>query len=130
MASEFNMTGMDELLNQLNQKFDNIEALKKKALKKGAEIIKSEMERNLSVSMDNRHVKDFIIITEVKKESMVDTDYILIGPASENNNEFYYARMLEFGTVKMSPRPWAEKAVITVRNQVLEVITNVLKEAL
>lgn len=128
--SEFTMTGMNELLSQLNEKFDNIESLKEKALKKGAEIIKTEMERNLSVSMDNRHVKDFIIVTEIKKESMVDTDYILIGPTDENNNEFYYARMLEFGTVKMTPRPWAEKAVITTRNQVLEAIANVLKEAL
>lgn len=124
------MTGIEELLKQLEGKIDDINALKSKALKKGAEIIKQEMENNLAVSMDNRHVKDFIIITDVKKESMVDTDYVLVGPTDENNNEFYYARMLEFGTSKMSPQPWAEKAIITTRSRVLQVIADTLKEAL
>ena len=114
------ISGMDDLLARLARTGANVEATKKKALLKGAEVIRTEIEARAPV--DTGFLKDHIVIFE-----NAGADYVNVGPSKE----VYYAKMIEFGTKKgnkLSPNPFVELAYLAKRTEAKEAIAEVIRE--
>jgi HK97 gp10 family phage protein len=95
MSESLNLQGMDELLQYLQQLGNQAEGIKTTALKNGAEVFRREMEVHAPRGQGNDHLADHII-TEIQDEQAK------IGPSKD----YYYAHFLEFGTKKMTARPF------------------------
>jgi HK97 gp10 family phage protein len=130
----FEITGINEMLAKLKKVNVNVEKVKEKALKAGAEPIRKAMSKlvrrgvkeNIEWLKRNKgkyaleHLQDNIIISEVKDDS------VFVGP----DKHFYYASMLEFGTVNMDSYPFAEPGYLEGRKEALENIAEVVREAI
>lgn len=115
------LTGVENILQQLNQTASQIDGqVKQEATKAGAEIYREAMAKQAPRSTHNgEHLADNIIITETK------TGYA-IGPTSK----FYYAHFLEWGTSKMTPRPFAAPVFENNRAVVERTMSSILKRRL
>jgi len=128
------LTGMNELLQNLQKMGKNVDAIKPKALNAGAEVIRKAMSDKAprGVKRTNtwqykagkkyavEHLKDNIVISKVINDS------VEIGPESH----FFYAPLLEFGTSKMRAEPFAEPAVIEKKSEALAIMADVVREAI
>jgi HK97 gp10 family phage protein len=90
-----NIQGMDSLLRYIEQLGEQAEEIKTTALEQGAEVFRIEIQDNAPRGEGNDHMADHII-------TKISDDQAKIGPSSD----YYYAHFLEFGTKKMSARPF------------------------
>ena len=119
MAME--LTGVQEVLNQLQLKASQIDGkVKKEATKAGAEIFRKEMSSNAPrSSIGKEHLADNIVAVETKNGYE-------IGPAAK----FYYAYFLEYGTSKMKSQPFVAPTFENNRVVVEKTMSAVLKARL
>jgi HK97 gp10 family phage protein len=132
------LTGMKELLGNLDKIGKNVKAVRAKALMAGAEIIRKEIavkcprgsqEEVLSKKYSpGRHGADNIAISPMKTENGIES--VDVGPSRGDNNDFFYLKFLEFGTVKMSAEPFVEPAIIEKRDEALSAMADVIREAI
>ena len=116
------LSGMDELLARLANTTQSVERTKEKALKKGAEVIKEEMITNAPVLTGN--LKENIEVSDMKTKN--STEYVEVGP----NKDAFYAKFIEFGTIKQKAKPFIEPAFLAKRREALDIISDVIKEAI
>ncbi len=104
-----------------------VKAKEKKAVAAGAEIIRAEIEARAPV--DTGNLKRNIIATE-PEEGPDGTIFSSVGPKSGDKGDPFYAKFIEFGTVKMRARPFIEPAFLAKRRDAMEAMAEVMKEAL
>ena len=117
------LLGMDELLARLARTNTNVDVVREKALKKGAGIIRDEIEARTPVRTGN--LKDNIIIGEVKGQG--SKQYVDVGPSK---GQGFYGKYLEFGTVKMAARPFIEPSFLAKRKEAMMVMAEVVRGAI
>jgi HK97 gp10 family phage protein len=132
------LTGVNELFASLEKTGKNIRQISGKALSSGAEIIRkaaadkcprgSEAEVMAKKYAKGQHLADNITISSPYREN--GADYVDVGPARSDNNEFFYGKFFEFGTVKMAAKPFVEPALIEKKDEALEKIAEVIKAAI
>lgn len=123
----FEITGINELLANLERIGRNVEQAKKQALNEGAEIIKESAKQKCPRSTQRgSHLADNIIISDVK-QGVDGKPYVEIGPQKSSNDEFFYGKFLEFGTVKMNAKPFMEPAFLEKRREALDKIADVIR---
>lgn len=126
----FELTGTDELLANLERIGNNVEQTKKQALKEGADIIKQGMSQKCPRStQQGRHLADNIIVSDMKT-GIDGKPYVEVGPQKSSNDEFFYGKFLEWGTVKMKAQPFAEPGFIEKRQAALDKIADVIRRAI
>ena len=114
------LSGMDQLLSRLER--TNIETVKEKALKKGAEVIREEMATNAPVLTGN--LKENIEVSDMKTKN--STEYVEVGP----NKDAFYAKFIEFGTIKQKAKPFIEPAFLAKRREVQVKIAEIVGRAI
>ena len=117
------LSGMDELLARLARTNANVDIVREKALKKGAEVIRGEIVSRTPVRTGN--LKDNIVIGEVKGQG--SKQYVDVGPSK---GQGFYGKYLEFGTKKMAAKPFIEPAFLAKRKEAMDVIAEVIEEAI
>lgn len=123
--SKIQLEGMSELIDKVNKLGEKSEAIKKRALDKAGELVKSSMEKKAPKSNEaKRHMADNINVSEINKDNGID--FVMIGPNKGDNSEFFYSKFTEWGTSKIPAQHWAEKSVIENKKD----INNVIKEEL
>lgn len=128
MAS-IELEGMAELIDKVNKFGARGEVIKKKALDKAGELVKSSMERKAPRSEEaKKHMADNIEVSEIKKEDGVD--FVKIGPNKGDNSEFYYSKFTEWGTSKIPAQHWAENSLIENKREINQTIKEELKRGL
>jgi len=126
MAAEIELQGLDELLNKLQQMSDRAGRVENKALKAAAQPVAEEMKSLVNVSsIDHLHIRDNIKISGVKSKDGIK--YIEIGPGKDTN---WRAKFLEWGTSKMSAKPFVQISYEHKKNDVLEIMKQTIAEAL
>ena len=125
MAS-IELTGVDEILNKLQQMGANISRLENKALRNAAEPVLEDAKANVPVRTGK--LKKGLKITNVKKKEGIK--YILVGVDRGDNSEIFYSKFIEFGTSKMSARPFLQPAYEKNKDNIQKTIANTLKEGL
>lgn len=119
------VSGIKEMLQNIEKKGKNVDKVKEKALKAGAEKIRKPIEQFAQIHRSNinhEHMADNIIISEVKKDG--NDEYVEIGPEISD----FYANFIEFGTVKMKSEPFVEPGYIQGKKDALETIAEVIRE--
>lgn len=121
--------GMAELIDKVNKLGVKGEAIKKKALDKAGQLVKSSMEKKAPRSKETKkHMADNIEVSEIKREN--DVDFVNIGPNKGDNSEFFYSKFTEWGTSKISAQHWAENSILENKREINEIIMEELKRGL
>lgn len=115
--------GMQELMAQLDKMGRQGEAVKDKALKAGAEIVKKSIETQAPVN--KRTNKGKRLKNNIQFEKF-DGETYSVGPTKDR----YYAHMLEFGTSKMAAQPFMGRAMANVQGKVIREMSNIIKREL
>ncbi len=128
MAS-IELEGMAELIDKVNKLGAKGEVIKKKALDKVGELVKTSMERKAPRSEETKkHMADNIKVSEIKKENGVD--FVKIGPNKGDNSEFFYSKFTEWGTSKIPAQHWAENSLLENKREINQTIMEELKRGL
>jgi HK97 gp10 family phage protein len=116
-------TGLAEFQAKL-KKLANIEkneAIAEKALRRGAEILRAEIERRAPHSKYNgKHLADHVIVSNIVNGK------IKVG----FHKDFFYARFLEWGTSKMPAQTFIEPAFNAVKDKIIAAMMEVYREEL
>ncbi|MDE3838658.1 hypothetical protein C0966_04545 [Bacillus methanolicus] len=115
------LEGMEQLLRQierLGQKVDT--QIEEKALKEGAEFLKDKIKENVPVRTGN--LKENIVVSDVKNGS--------IDIGVDQQGDAFYGHFLEFGTSKMSAKPFMGPAFESNKQTVQEKMSEVIKREL
>ncbi|WP_196007900.1 HK97-gp10 family putative phage morphogenesis protein [Clostridium tyrobutyricum] len=120
------LTGVDEILNRLQQIGSNVGRLENKALKNAAEPVLEDAKANVPVRTGR--LKKGLKITNVKKKEGIK--YILVGVDRGDNSEIFYGKFIEFGTSKRTAHPFLQPAYEKNKNTIKEIIAETLKGGL
>jgi HK97 gp10 family phage protein len=119
--------GFDELEDLFENIGKDIEKVDSEALKVGGEIIAKHQREHVDRSeKDHPHIQDNITVSR-PLESKDGEKYVAVGP---NKKVAWRAKFLEFGTSKMSPRPFLEKGVISGENEAVSAMEKVYLDAI
>jgi len=120
------LSGVDEILNRLQQIGANVSRLENKALKDAAEPVLEDAKVNAPIRTGK--LKEGLKISGIKNRD--GTKYVLVGIDKSDSSKIFYGKFIEFGTSKMSPRPFLEPAYEKNKKEILERIKSTLKEGL
>lgn len=127
--AKLELEGMEELIDKVNKLGGKGEVIKKKALDKAGELVKSTMETRAPKSEETkRHMAENIQVSEIQKENGVD--FIKVGPNKGDNSEFFYSKFTEWGTSKIPAQHWAEKSVLENKREINETIKEELQRGI
>lgn len=101
------------------------------ALQKAIVTIHDQIVKNLKGHRSNKkheHLQDNIPINPIEIKGDVHT--ISTGFDKDDNSEFFYAKYLEWGTNKMSAKPFMQPAYNSKVKQAFEIMQEVVKEEL
>jgi HK97 gp10 family phage protein len=135
------LDGMKELLNRLQVLGKKAERIENEALKAGAEILREEISARAPRSSSPRqpkpktqlwrtgeHAADHISISGVKKIDGVKS--VTVGVQKGDNSHYFYLKFFEWGTSKMSARPFMAPALAAKQNEIIEQMKQVIKGGL
>lgn len=129
MMAKFELEGIEELIDKVNKLGEKGEVIKKKALDKAGELVKSTMETRAPKSEEiKRHMAENIQVSEIQKENGVD--FIKVGPNKGDNSEFFYSKFTEWGTSKIPAQHWAEKSVLENKREINDTIKEELQRGI
>jgi len=132
------LTGMGELFNRLQAIGGNVKAVEERALYAGAMVIRRAISDAAPTGVKRLqtwqfkagkkyaiyHLKDNIVVSKVKGTGVMR--YIDIGPGKH----FFFARFLEFGTVKMAAQPFMEPAFLAKKQEAKDAMKEVIARAI
>lgn len=124
MKTDFKVDGLDDFFNNLRKMGDERanREIEERALKRGARILSSEMQRTAPVSTYNkRHLRDSIVIGPIEEKD--GKPFILVAP----DKKFFYSKFLEFGTTKQPSQPFVEPSVHNKTKEILDNMADILK---
>jgi HK97 gp10 family phage protein len=117
---------MSELLDRVKEMGNKASRIENTALKAAAEPVAKAMSENVALSSRNEvHIRNDIQISNIKSKDGVK--YVDVGPGKDTN---WRAKFLEFGTSKMSARPFMGPAFENNKDKIKEIIKNELRNAL
>jgi phage protein, HK97 gp10 family len=127
-VADIELTGVDEILNKLQQIGTNISRLENKALKNAAEPVLEDAKVTNAFNDRSGRLRKGLKISNIK--SIEGTKYILVGVDKSDNSKIFYGKFLEFGTSKMPARPFLQPAYEKNKDNIQQTIAETLKEGL
>lgn len=125
MAGKMILVGMDGILEKVKALGQRAARVENQALYAGAKIIQENASQRAPRSSEvKEHLAENIVISEPKQDE--NGKYVEVGPKAP----FFYGKFLEYGTSKMTPRPFMGPAQAESKKQVLETIRQTLKAGL
>jgi HK97 gp10 family phage protein len=126
MPASFEVEGLAQIQKRIEELGKQGRRIENDAIQAGAKIVAERMRREVPVSnIAHLHIRDDIHVSKTKRQQGIA--YAEVGPGQETA---WRARFLEFGTVKMAPRPFISKAGELSRNKALEAIKQELRKGL
>lgn len=127
--AKIELEGIEELVDKVNKIGVKGNEIKKKALDKVGEVVKSTMEKKAPRSdLNKEHMADNIKVSDVESEDGID--YVEIGPTKGDNSKFFYSKFTEWGTSTIPAMHWAEKSVRENKSKINEIIKEELERGL
>jgi HK97 gp10 family phage protein len=125
MAVNIEMSGMDELLAKVEEMGLKVSKVEGIALRAAAEPVAADMRSLVKFSNINElHIKDDIQISNIKTEAGVK--YVEVGPIKTA----WRAKFLEFGTSKMTAKPFMSPAYERNKQNIQKIIQSSIEGAL
>lgn len=126
--ADIELTGVDEILNKLQQIGTNISRLENRALENAAQPVLDDAKSSNSFNDRSGNLRKGLKISNIKNKEGVK--YILVGVDKSDNSKIYYGKFLEFGTSKMSAKPFMQLAYEKNKDNIQKTIAETLKEGL
>ena len=126
--ADIELEGVDEILNKLQQIGNNIIRLENKALKNAAQPVLDDAKSSNSFNDRSGNLRKGLKISNIKNKEGVK--YILVGVDKSDDSKIYYGKFLEFGTSKMSAKPFMQPAYEKNKDTIQKTIAETLKEGL
>jgi HK97 gp10 family phage protein len=117
---KFEMQGLDELMAQIERTSLGIENAKNDALEAGGKVMQKETKNAARKRTGN--LKEHIELSDVKNGE--------INVYVDNQGKAYYGHMLEFGTSKMSAKPFMGPAFNKSKVKINQAMANKLRQYL
>ncbi|CAB1253269.1 conserved hypothetical protein [Clostridiaceae bacterium BL-3] len=126
--ADIELKGVDQILDKLSRMGANIIRLENKALKNAAEPVLEDAKVTNAFNDRSGRLRKGLKISGVKKKEGVK--YILVGVDKSDNSKIFYGKFLEFGTSKISARPFLQPAYEKNKEEIQKTIAETLKEGL
>lgn len=128
--SGIELLGADQMLADIRRRLGNASArLESRALRKAGETIAEDMRDRVELSerkyVRGRHLKVDIRVSRVVRRE--GRKYVLIGPTKKTS---WRAHFLEFGTSKMSAKPFVEPAFHARKGEALQTLADEFRKGL
>jgi len=127
-VADIELEGVDEILNRLQQIGNNISRLENRALKNAAQPVLDDAKSSNSFNDRSGNLRKGLKISNIKNKEGVK--YVLVGVDKSDNSKIYYGKFLEFGTSKMSAKPFMQPAYEKNKDNIQKTIAETLKEGL
>ncbi|AWZ48454.1 hypothetical protein C3495_06325 [Clostridiaceae bacterium 14S0207] len=124
--ADMELEGMDSLISKIENMGKVGTKIENNALKKAGQIIVDEAKNNVSVRTGN--LKEGLKVSGVRKKG--GKKFVLAGIQKGDNSKIFYGKFLEFGTSKMSARPFMVPAYESKKEEAKEIIKQEIKKAL
>lgn len=126
MGVDAELTGMDELLDRVQELGRKGSIVQNKALKAAAEPVANDMKSLVRVSnVNEKHIRDDIKVSNVRSKD--GTKYVRVGPGKDTN---WRAKFLEFGTSKMPAYPFMSPSYENKKGEAKQIMKETIKEGL
>jgi len=122
------LTGVDEILNRLQQIGGNISKFENKALKNAAEPVLADAKSTTAFHDRSGKLRRGLKTSGIKTKDGIK--YVLVGVDKSDNSEIFYGKFIEFGTSKMNARPFLGPAYEKNKKEIVETIKDTLREGL
>jgi HK97 gp10 family phage protein len=126
MSVEVSMTGMEELMQRLEEMGNKAGKIQNEALKRAAETVLDSAKEKVPV--DTGKLKDTLDMSTVKTKN--GEKYIEVGITKGDNSEIFYGKFIEWGTSQRPATPYLQPAYEENQNKIKEIIKQELKEGL
>ncbi|MCB2311609.1 HK97 gp10 family phage protein [Clostridium tagluense] len=124
--AKISLSGVDAIINRLNEINANVNKLTNKALQNAGEPVLEDAKANVSVGKGV--LKEELKISAVKTKDGIK--FILVGIDKKDSSKIFYGKFLEFGTSKMPAKPFLVPAYLKNKKQIMDIIKDTLKEGL
>ncbi|MED0676984.1 HK97-gp10 family putative phage morphogenesis protein [Aneurinibacillus thermoaerophilus] len=135
--AKLEIQGMQHLLDKLQSLGNRAKVVENRALKEGAEILRSEIAARAPRSDSPRqpkppsqtwrtgeHAADNIKMSGVKQQDGVKI--IDVGIQKSDNSHYFYLKFKEWGTSKMAAEPFMEPAVNDKKGEAIDKVKEVI----
>jgi len=126
--AEIRMDGVDALIEKLNAINANMSKITNTALKAAAVPVLQDAKGTSAFTDRTGKLRRLLKTSGVKTKDGIK--YVLVGIDKSDNSQIFYGKFLEFGTTKMSARPFLQPALEKNKSTVNEIIKDTLKAAL
>jgi len=127
-GSELTLSGVDDLIAMLNAMNANTNKLVNAALKAAAVPVLEDAKATSAFADRSGKLRRMLSTSGVRTKDGVK--YILIGVDKGDISEIFYAKFIEFGTSRMSAKPFLDPAYQNNKYTVLRILKEKLKEGL
>lgn len=128
MGASLELEGLESLMSRIEELGRKGSRIENNALQKAAEPVLNDAKNTSAFHDVSGKLRQGLKISKVKKKGNVK--YVLVGVDKSDNSDIFYAKFLEFGTSKMSARPFLGPAYNKNKNQVIETLKSELREGL
>lgn len=127
MGAELDIQGLDALAARVEALGKQGDKIAGSALRDAASVLADTIRRNVPVStVEHKHIRDDIKISRPKRDEFGRL-YVEVGPGKDTA---WRAKFLEFGTSKMSARPFMEPSVQESKREVFRRLAEALRRGL
>lgn len=127
--SELDFSCLDDIYKKLDEMGETGKEAEGGALKKGANIMFSEiLARCPHSDVNHIHAKEKLKIG--KLQTSKGRKFIKIGIQRDDSSEIYYLKFVEYGTCKQPARPFMRPAMESKQKEVFEIMKNTVMSAI
>lgn len=120
------LEGIEQLMKRVEDMGKAGSRAENRALKKAGEVILKEAKNNAPEK--TKRLKKGLKVSGVRKKN--GNKYVLVGIQRSDNSKIFYGKFFEFGTSKMSAKPFMAPAYESKKEEAKEIIKQELKNAL
>ena len=126
MGGRIELMGVDELLADIRAKMGRgADRMESKGLRAACQPIAEAMKSHVNRSNQDPHLQDEIKVSNVRRKD--GKKYVLIGAGKKTG---WRGHFLEFGTSKMSPRPFAQPGFEEGKGSALQILIEEFRRGL
>ncbi len=120
--ADMKLEGMENLLDEIERLGKTGSRIENKALREAGNVVKEAIQKEAPIRSGK--LKESINVSRVKNKD--GAKRVEVGP----NEDVFYSRFVEFGTVKMKANPFMARGYETSKDSAMETIEKNLKEGL
>ncbi|ARQ04397.1 MULTISPECIES: HK97-gp10 family putative phage morphogenesis protein [Staphylococcaceae] len=126
--SKVEVSGIEEILDNLERLNVDVEKQSKKALLNASKIVEKELQRQSPYDYEGKiHMKDHVVSSRVKRNRETGDLYVSVGYPKGIKHRVH---IVEFGTINQAPQHFMSDTIKNTEKETLNVIAKTLREAL